>query len=286
MKRKIIKLAEKTHVVSLPTTWLVAQNLKKGDEIDCLFEDEKLIFVPPRVGTKKEITLSLDGMSERVLRWNISSLHKQGYDEIVITNYNQEQYDIIQDLISHLFIGFIIKEKSKLRIVVGEVARVDVKEFDAMLRRGFRLLLQCFEELTGDILALEQENNKVTNFCERLLNKFLIQKEKGHFWYVVAWNLEKIVDNFKYLKHDGVLDTEISEDQNALIEKTRLYVHDYYECFYSFSYDALEELTEQKKKLISLWKQELQTAPLLSHHFLNIITQVSDFSASMIAVRK
>ena len=118
MKRKIIKLAEKTLVVSLPTAWVEEQGLDKGDEVDCDVEDQRLIIIPPLKKTSRETEIDITGTSERVLRWQISSLHKQGYDQIVVSGYSQEQYDILQDLLTNLFIGLIVKDRSKLRIVI------------------------------------------------------------------------------------------------------------------------------------------------------------------------
>ena len=48
MKRKIIKIADKTLVVSLPTAWVQSQNLDKGGEVDVEVADYKLIITPPQ----------------------------------------------------------------------------------------------------------------------------------------------------------------------------------------------------------------------------------------------
>ena len=187
MKRKIIKLAEKTLVVSLPTAWVNEQGLHKGDELDCDVENNTLVLTPPQQAHTLTTEINIKGTSERVLRWQISSLHKQGYDEIIISEYDDAQYSVLQDLLTNLFIGFIVKERSKLRIIIGEVTVVDVNEFDAMLRRAFRLMLTAFEDLHDALQKqsslkklrdVEHNNNKVTNFCERLLNKNLVQSGK------------------------------------------------------------------------------------------------------------
>ncbi len=268
MKRKIIKLAEKTLVVSLPTSWVVEQGIGKGDEVECTIEDNKLIIEAQQQKSKLIKEIDVAQMSERVLRWNISSLHKQGYDEIIVSGYTEAQYTILQDLLTHLFIGFIVKERSKLRIVIGEVTVVDVNEFDAMLRRAFRLLIRAFEDLEEatsqekslqKLIDVEHDNNKVTNFCERLLNKNLVQKEKGHFWYVVAWNLEKVVDNFKYIAQHYKKIT-LSSQEAELLAKTKEFATGYYECFYDFDFETLVSLSELKKELLSSWLELLETS--------------------------
>ena len=102
-----IKL-EKTLVVSLPSDWIKSQDIKKGSELECTVEDHRLVFSPNSNRTNlRTIELDVKNITERVLRWQISSLHKQGYDEIVISNYSDEHYKVIEDLVKHLFVGFM-----------------------------------------------------------------------------------------------------------------------------------------------------------------------------------
>ena len=304
MKRKIIKLAEKTLVVSLPAKWIESQNLSKGDEVEVENLDDKLLLIPPKKSGTEKTSISIDvkGVSERVLRWEVSSLHKQGWDEIVILNYTPEQQKIVEDLISNLFIGFMIMDRSSIKIVVGEVAAIDVNEFDATLRRAFRLLntqadelIEAFEKRDSTLLkeqiAHEANNNKLTNFCERLLNKSLTQKDKGHFWYVFAWNLEKVSDNFKYIAnyyHDAMI--EISPETKVILEDIKKYVEGYYDAIYGFSFEKLTKLSVLKRNLEKQIKQQLIRADLshegvLLSYLHMIVLQMADFSASLIALK-
>ncbi|MFW5865868.1 MAG: hypothetical protein ACOCU6_02115 [Nanoarchaeota archaeon] len=302
MKRKIIRLAEKTLVVSLPASWLSDQALSKGDELECLIQGNRLVFIPEKpLSDASKISLDIAKMSERVLRWQISSFHKQGYDEIEITSYTSEQYVVIEELVTDLFVGFIIKERSKLRILIGKVAVVDAGEFDATLRRAFRLLissaneaLQSFKVGDGESLSFqlqhEKNNNKLTNFCERLLNKSLHQKEKGHFWYVIAWNLEKIADNFKYLANYYSLNLPVFEqDVLGLFEDVISYMDLYYDLFYAFSFEKLVRASRQKhdleKRLLEHINKVRKDEIVLLHYLHMIVLQMADFSASTIALR-
>ncbi|MFP4118962.1 MAG: hypothetical protein ACLFTH_02810 [Candidatus Woesearchaeota archaeon] len=301
MKRKIIRLAEKTLVVSLPSSWLADQGLDKGDQLDCLEQGDRLVFVPEAPSSShSSASLDIGGLSERVLRWQISSLHKQGYDEIEITSYTPEQYKVIEDLVTNLFVGFIIKEQSKLRILIGQVAVMDAAEFDSTLRRAFRLLLSSAKEtleafrnrdaeLLHNQISAEKNNNKLTNFCERLLNKSLHRKQKGHFWYVIAWNLEKVADNFKYLAtyYAGSIPV-LDKDVLDLFEDVITYVNSYYGLFYDFSFRKLVEVSDLKTdletKLLARIDQVRKDEVVLLHYLHIILLQVADFSASTIAI--
>ena len=304
MKRKIIKLAEKTLVVSLPSSWTSACQIQKGDEVEVTINDASLCIHPIlKQRFIKKITVDISTLSPRVLRWQVSSLHKQGYDEIELLHYSKEQEDILADLVQHLFVGFIVKEKSSIRLVVGQVAIVDSDQFAISLRQAWRQLVSSSKDLSlafsskdptlfKNILISEQDNNKLTNLCERLLNKSLTQKEKGHFWYVVAWNLEKIVDNFKYIAsyfHEAII--SISSQTQELLNDFSGFVQGYYDLFYNFSFEKLSLLSEQKillhKKALSLLASQETTSPhenILLHFIDCAILQTADFSTSTIAL--
>jgi phosphate uptake regulator len=298
MKRKIIQLAKNTLVVSLPTEYIKHQGLEKGDELDTEIEGHKFILTPQGKIGEEEAEISVKNMTERSLRWHISSLHKQGYDQITIREYTEQQYRILEELINNLFVGFMIKEKTTLRVIVGQVAVVAADEFNRTLRQAFRHMNTMFEDFIkalekqdNNLLAYQQQheqtNNKLTNFCERLLNKTLHQKQKGHFWYVIAWNLEKIADNFKYLMDLDI--ATVTEEDIALVKKVHKFYNDYYTCFYSFSIETLAQLSSHKKEI----EQELLTniqntnsqAKLLYHYLHMMLLQIADFSASMIALQ-
>ncbi len=296
MKRKIIKLAEKTLVVSLPSSYIKDFHLEKGAELDVSFQDSSIIFSPELlVQPKKTYELDAKGLSERSLRWIISSLHKQGYDQIIVLHYTDEQHALLEELSTSLFIGFIIKEKTSLRIVLGEVASISPDEFDRTFRRSFHhakdqfsLFLEAVEQkdvsLFSQLIAGEKENNKLTNFCERLLNKDLFRKEKGHFWYVLIWNLEKLVDSLKYI----ALQEQFPEDEQTtlLVEQVVSFVHTYLDLIFSFSLEKLSELSLEKKTLEKEILSSFHIDSVYKHFLHMILLQCADFSASTLAIQE
>lgn len=300
MKRKIIKLAEKTLVVSLPSAWIQSMGLEKGDELDVLVDGNNLQLATVTKQEKSSVILDISQVTERVLRWKISSYHKQGYDEIIIINFTDEQYTVIEELTRTLFVGFLIKERTQVRVIIGQVASTDITEFDGTLRRGFRHLvqmamelLQAFEEKDAHMLARqishEQNNNQITNFCERLLNKYLVNKENGHFWYVVAWNLEKVADSLKYIAQHYADNVVVSGDALVLYKKLLVYLEGYSQLLYSFSFSSLVELNEQKKTLEKELVNHLlngeQGDRVFVHYLHQLVLQLADFSASIIALQ-
>ncbi len=302
MKRKTIQLAGKTLVVSLPAKWVHQQGVKKGDEVEILEEGGTL-----RIGAGassppcKKVQVNFRGLNERTIHWLLSAVHKKGYDEIECFFDDAHAVEIVHTLLKDLFIGFVILEQSEKRCVLKHVAQDTVSEFDAALRRNFliglsmgescvKLLRQSELKKLEGLLYMEALNNQLCNFCERLINKNVMSDEQKCFWYVIVWNLEKVVDEYKYIcvylkdkkiKVDGEL-IMLFENVNALLRK-------YYELFYKFDSDALPDLFDEKKRLDEAGEKILGTSSkemcVVTHHLLCCASHIIDFSTSMIALR-
>ena len=262
MKRKIIQLAGKTHVVSLPSGFVKKYGLKKGEEIEVEERGANLLISPNKETAVKKVTVDLQNINERVLRWLLASLHKSGHDEIELIYANPRTVRVIQELIKDLFTGFAIMEQTEKRIVLKSVARDLPEEFDAMLRRAFLVTISMGESIIElmqknrlknlkDLVALEHTNNQLTNFCERTLNK------RGHrdyrktcFMYVVVWNLEKICDDYKYIC-EYLSDKQIKIDRDilSLFKSANNLLRGYYELLFKFDMQRLIELSEEKEAI-------------------------------------
>ncbi len=211
MKRKVIQLAGRTMVVSLPCKWVKRCNVKKGDEIEVEERGREILLKTQAEPEAKRIEFDTRGQNERVIAWILSSLNKKGYDEIELVYDDIETVKKIQEVLKNLFVGFVIINQTKSRCTIKCVAKEVATEFDSTLRRAFLVTLTMGENISealasNDIKSLEgikeleKTNNQLTNFCERLLNKIgHPSPEKTCFYYVIAWNLEKICDDYKYV---------------------------------------------------------------------------------------
>jgi len=303
MKRKIIQISKNTFVVSLPTKWLKDEKLTKGDELEVNIKNKELICTPPNANNDiKQISLNIKEMSDQVLRWALTAIQKKGWDEITLINYSEKHVKIIDELLNNLFIGFIIKEKRSKHLTIGEIGKVDIKEFDPSLRRAFRLLnvqidetIKAFEKKDNSYLQEqiihERNNNQLTNFCERILNNNLTKKENGHFWYVLAWNLEKISDNFKYISEyfQGAIIT-ISDETINIMKTLKEFIKDYYHLIYNFSFKELNKLIKNKESIEKeIFKQmiseDLKHETILLHFLHNTLFQMMDFTSTLIALK-
>lgn len=297
-------MAGKTMVVSLPSNWVKKYGLKKGEEIDLEEQGKRVIISTSNEYDIEKVKVDLKGATERVIRWTLSALHKSGFDEIIIDHDKKENVKVIEELIKDLFTGFTIMEQTKERCVLKSISKDQESELDPALRRAFLVTISMGEETLEaikkgnfedlkEIAAKERMNNQLTNFCERILNKRGYKDhKKTNFMYVIAWNLEKVCDNYNYIcdLFKDIKKIKISEDVIRLYEHANNFFKEYYELFYKFDVIKLSELSTKKKEIeketrkIMKGKNEIEIE--LIHHLLTIISQTADFSASTIALNQ
>ena len=305
MKRKVIQLAHNTLVVSLPSKWVKRYGVRKGAELEVEERGQQITFGTNMNSDFESIKIDASGLSSEALkRWVLSSLHKTGYDQIEITYTDPSIPKIVQETIKNLLIGFAIVEQSSGRCVIRVVAEEQEKEFYSMLRRAFIVtktlgeeihlsLTQGKRESLKELLVLEKTNNQLTNFCERILNKKGYKQDKKRcFAYVVAWNLEKICDDYAYVCRVLIENpnAKISRPVLDMLKEANDYFKDYYELFYNFEVERLGELQRRKnqfkEKTFSLVKSRNQTEIVIICKLEDFVTKISDFSASFLALNR
>lgn len=303
-KRKLVKQGGSAMTITLPKSWVDKYGLKPGDEIDVEERGRML-----SIGTNKEIkerTTILDTrkLNNRTIRWALSSLHKSGYDSIEVFFDDSNVMDIVNELVKNLFMGFAVVEQSTKRVLLKNISQDLESEFDVILRRAFLVTISMGESTLEfikeknfknmkNLISLENTNNQLTNFCERVLNK---KGAKDHrktcFMYVISWNLEKICDNYKYICEFLVGKTNIKLNQETInfYEKSNKLMRNYYEIFYNFDIQKLSEWSEDRKELVKEGQNIMGRLDPINerviYHIQNLIYQLADFSASTIAINQ
>lgn len=304
MKRKVIQLAHKTLVVSLPSKWVQNYGVKKGAELDVEERGQQIVFSTALLSPHERVELDFSKLDNDVIhRWVLSSLHKTGYNEIVVHYTDSSVIRVIQDAVRELLIGFVIVEQGRNRCVIRMVAEEQEREFDNMLRRAFLVTKSMGESIydyvgsgrlgaLSELLVLEKTNNQLTNFCERILNKKGYRNDKKRcFVYVVAWNLEKVCDHYRDICRI-LSESPKARVGKSVVEALKLandYFGRYYDLYYNFDINKLTslnvELRSLKKKLDSMivaGSGGVESLVLCS--LSEFVTKVSDFSASFIAL--
>jgi hypothetical protein len=231
-------------------------------------------------------------MSDQVIKWALSSMHKSGFDEIEIFYANSAQVRLVEDFVKDIMTGFAVLERSDKRLIVKSISKDTDEEFENALRRSFLLGLEIadaslkgirFGQITFDFASLERQNNQLTNFCERILNK------KGHsdgkktnFYYVIIWNMEKIVDCYRDICkiYPG---KRLNPETLSLYERVNSYFRYFYELMYKFDFEKLVEVSGRIRNEKHFNVKDTTEQVLVSKLF-EITARCADFSASLVAI--
>jgi len=261
MKRKVIQIADSTQLVSLPRKWAQQYNIKKGDEIEIAEEGNTLRISTGKGLDVEKAVINIKNPSH-FMRRSISSLYKLGYDEIEVDFEDAKVIDLIQKELDEL-LGFEIVNQTEGSCILKNIAPGLDTEFDSILRRIFLMNLSMAKdsydsvvkgdlERLDDIMKLESTNNKLTNFCERMLNKKGYKDYKRvNIIYLIIVNLERIADEFRDLCD------YIHKNQEMKISKDTLAVYkgcvELFDLFYQLFYNYdLEKMFKMKEKRIEL----------------------------------
>ncbi len=200
-----MQLSDRTLGISLPHTWVKKKNIKKGHELDIFEHDDKLVITQLEAEKEKSHHVDISSLSADACVSLISVLHKSGYDDIALINGSKSVVEKVLERISFL-INFEVLEHSQKKLWIKCISREIFNDFDNLLRRTFTLtsyfsaaVLECVKKNPvglKKLVELENINNKLTNYCHRLMNKKQLTP-KDHYVYTIIWLLEKIGDTLK-----------------------------------------------------------------------------------------
>lgn len=281
MRRKVNRVGQKTLTVSLPSSWVSAAGIKKGDELDIVQESkERLIISTKPIMTTSKIELDISGFGGMTGRL-VGALYKAGYDEMIFRFNDPKFMTLIEKELAKGFIGLDILHHSKDMCHIKSMATLQAEEFEGSLRRVFRLVMEnASESLSAlskhqweelPLIATKDVNvNKYADVCRRLLSKYGYQdSKKTPVIYFVSDSLENIGDMYRDLSICAARRRPIlSKGVLNAFRKTNELLGMLYELYYSFSPESIEGLRksyfELSELLDTLHKSNSNDARLLA----------------------
>jgi len=290
MIRKVIQLAEKTLVVSLPSKWVKAHGVKKGDELEIEPAEGKLIIHTNKEKTPKKATIHLTGPLE-IVRKRIRTAYKRGFDELELTFSDPKTINEIKKELPQL-LGYEIVKQGEKHCIIKNIATAMDEEFDNILRRLFLMILEMGKDSIDaikkkeygrlqEISLSEQTNDKLTNMCKRILNKNSYHNpEKTTLLYAMLRDIEKIADSYENIcleAHEHKISKEnaqIFQELNKLFELT-------YKLHYDFNDDNISKVITAEKQL----KKKLTSVnEHMRHHLRSLFTKIQELAEVVYAI--
>ena len=260
MKRKLIELGGSTFV-SLPSKYIKANNLQKGQEIEIEQKDNNIVVSTTPITT--EITRNIDVKDlHKIGKRFVTALYRKGTDHIKIKYEGINALRSIKKIITTDTIGYEIIKQDNEYIEIKDFSVRDTKEYNQIVRRMWLILLEnceevlrCFKEKDHEQLELvklrDKDINKFSNFCCRLIFKGSLGNfEKSVIMYNFLRNLESLSDEFKelsiYVKEEKI---KVNKQSIIVLEKVINTLKTLYEIFYKFDINKLNNIAITVRKI-------------------------------------
>jgi len=283
----------KTYVVSLPSKWVKKYNIQKGEELNLEELGDSIIVKTEKDVKGDNLVINTENL-EKMLGRTVGAIYKSGYDQAKIVFDNDDQLKVIEKTLQRTCIGFEIVKQGDKFVVVKNLASTDKEEFDTALKRIFYTLeimgKDLFEantkEKLQEVVLKDDQVNKLSDFCRRILNKGEIKLiVKPNVVYYLVEQLERIGDVYKKIAKYAI-DNKMDKNSKNLLRDINLMLVFYREMFYSFKLDKVEEFYKMFEflngKLVSL-KEKGYTEDLILQEFL--LEYIFDLNGALITIK-
>ncbi len=294
MKRKVIQIANSTQLVSLPRKWCIEHGIKKGDELEVEEQGNKI-----QVSTSKEETLERAKVHfadpSSFLRRPLRTLYKLGYDEVELEFEDPSILALIQEETENM-LGFEIVHQADRTCTIRNVASALDTEFDGVLRRVLIMLVAMANDTAealgkknfsalNEIMGRERINDKLTLFCERILNKkgYKDHKKLTLLYYIVC-QAEHIADDWHAIcAYTEDHKPKISQTTAKLLKDAAGLVEQVYNLFYRYNIDQLSSFKKKHTQIDKQGEAALQTVPkqevVIVHYLLEMVDKLNHVTA-------
>ncbi len=265
--RKIIAFGKTSFVMSLPKSWVVKNNLKKGNLIG-IEENKGTLVLTPDANSEKLLEkdeLDVTKLGKMTLRYMLA-LYKKGVDEIRVTFAKPELLEQIQNAIGKEAVGYEITDQGSNYCIIKNVAG-ELTEFDPVMRRTFLLLISMADESLANIKKaqfdqlksisfLEEGNNRFTTTLRRALNKGTYKEaaKVGPLYYIVE-DIENIADQYKYmcnyLYERRGKKIKLRKEILDLYQKTNDMLREFYEMYYKYDPGKATDIGNKRKEIVA-----------------------------------
>lgn len=295
MKRKVIQIAGSTHLISLPKAWIKGLGIKKGDEMDIEEQGNKIVVSTEKSGVPKKVTISPDTLGRFHPNY-LSAAYHIGYEDVQIIYDDEATLQKVQDRIGNC-IGYEIVNQGDNFCNIKSISQVSMNEFDQILRKVFLLLLTMGDNIVEvlkdkkysrlkEVRVLEVTNNKLTDFCKRVLN---VRGYKDHnkltIIYTIVMYLEQVADEYRDIC-DALMNrkTKLPPQMLTDFKEVGQLFKDFYESFYKFEKSKIESVFMKaqplRQKLLNKMMKAGPEERLVLHSLSNIVSQVYEMATA------
>ncbi|MFC1801239.1 AbrB/MazE/SpoVT family DNA-binding domain-containing protein [Nanoarchaeota archaeon] len=295
MKRKVVKHGPSTFIISLPSKWIKKYGIEKGDELD-VDEQGDTVIISTKEGQKVgQVEVDVSELDRTSLLFLIRSLYKLGYQEIKLNFKNQSALhhrlgkertviSVVHEEVNRLT-GMEVVQQRENFCIIKALSVMSFSEFEPVLRRIFRLLIDASEDLIKGadkrdetlLNTIEEKHNSITkfiSFCLRVLSLkgYPDSKKKLNIHQIISMT-DKVLDTIKNTSRNLIyLKPLLSGRAKEFMESIHRLIVIYYELFYKFEKEKILKIFELRDKIYKEIKDDYKK---LSKEELVVVNQLS-----------
>jgi phosphate uptake regulator len=271
--------------------------VKKGEELEVQEQGNKILVSTEQTQALPKLVIEPSKFG-KFHRNYLSAAYHMGFEDVDVYFSNSEELKAIQDRVNSC-IGYEIVNQSNNICSVKSVSEVSTDEFGQILRKVFLLLVNMGENTLellekGDfsrlpeVIVLENTNNKLTDFCKRVLNKRGYHDfSKLTTIYTICMYLERVADEYRDIcnalmgKKEKVSPSVLKDFK----EVTDLF-SDLYSYFYTSDRAKLEKIfftaAPLKMKLLEKLSKAQSADRIMLHASSNILNEIYEMATATV----
>ena len=278
-------------MISLPSKWIKANKLEKGDEVDVEEKTNSLIIGLDTKQISKKTEINLGSLTESSIRTILTNAYRLGYDKIKLNYQSSEALKHIKNIIDNNLVGFEIIKKTDKSCEIENITEPSKEQFDNILSKVFLNIDELFEiiflRLKGKKQEFEQTEQKIQrfdNFCRRVIAKYELENSnlRWAFHSELIHAQRELYHLLRYLEKNK---TKENKDISYLLEKSKEIFELLKKAYNEKNISLLEKIHDMEKELIykegySFFKQ----SPVIIYHLLNSIRNFYLASSPLIGI--
>ncbi|MCX6750594.1 MAG: AbrB/MazE/SpoVT family DNA-binding domain-containing protein [Candidatus Pacearchaeota archaeon] len=291
MKRKLVKQGAATMMISLPSKWIRANNLDKGDEIELEEKNNSLIISQEAKKGKKQTEINLSSLTESSIRTLITNAYRLGYNQIKLSFKDKKAIESIKDTINNNLLGFEIINKSDTSCEIENITEPSKEQFENIFSKIFLNIEDLFEitllMLQGKKSNFEEVEKKIQqfdNFCRRVSANDSDSQLRWAFHAELIHAQREIYHLLRYLEKNKI---KPEKEIFSLLEDCRKIFKILEQAYKEKSISLLEKIHEMEKEIV--YKKghssiKISKNPIVLHHLLSAIRNFYLSSSPLIGI--
>ena len=257
MKRKLVRQGAATMMISLPSKWIRANNLCKGDEID-MIEENNTLKIGAELDVKKNFEVEIKESNRHDLQVILTHIYRRGFDKIILKGRNNDFLKEVRRINNDFLLGFELTDIQKERLVLENISEPTEQKYDVMLKKVFQtiyeahdLVIEDFNALKFDSLQdmedLKKQQERFVLFCRRLLVKGKSEKNDELHWELLTFLLHIMHAYFYMYKFAAENKIPKDNDISDLLKNLREYYDLLNKAYFEKNSEAIHKINITKK---------------------------------------